>query len=102
MVPTKLYQLFTKLRAKQDRHKYMYIVYILISSKFHDRIHIGLTEDIAQRVDEHNASKSFCSRKYGPWDLVAYITFSQKKKASGFERYLKPGSGFAFLKKHLI
>ena len=80
----------------------MRIVYILVSRKYPDRIYIGLTENVSQRVDEHNADKSLYSRKYGPWELAAYITFSQKKKASEFERYLKSGSGFAFLKKHLL
>ncbi|MDD5505103.1 MAG: GIY-YIG nuclease family protein [Candidatus Omnitrophica bacterium] len=80
----------------------MHIVYILISKKYPDRIYIGFTKDISRRVDEHNADKSSYSRKYGPWELVTYITFSQKKKASEFERYLKSGSGFAFLKKRFI
>ncbi len=80
----------------------MHIVYILISKTYPDRIYIGLTEDISRRVDEHNADKSYYSRKYGPWELVTYITFSQKKKAVEFERYLKSGSGFAFLKKRFI
>jgi putative endonuclease len=80
----------------------MHIVYILISKKYPDRIYIGLTEDISRRVDEHNTDKSPYSRKYGPWELETYITFGQKKKAVEFERYLKSGSGFAFLKKHFL
>jgi predicted GIY-YIG superfamily endonuclease len=80
----------------------MHIVYILISKKYPDRIYIGLTEDISRRVDEHNADKSFYSRKHGPWELATYITFNRKKKAVEFERYLKSGSGFAFLKKRFI
>jgi len=80
----------------------MYIVYILISEHHPDRAYIGLTEDISRRLDEHNANKSSYSRKYGPWELVTYITFSQKKKAVEFERYLKSGSGFAFMKKHFL
>ncbi|MFH1507169.1 MAG: GIY-YIG nuclease family protein [Candidatus Omnitrophota bacterium] len=80
----------------------MNIVYILISKKYPDRIYIGLTEDVSRRIDEHNADKSSYSRKYGPWELITYTTFNDKKKAIKFEKYLKSGSGFAFLKKHLI
>lgn len=80
----------------------MFIVYILVSKQYPERIYIGLTEDISQRVDEHNAGKSAYSRKYGPWELVTYTTFKHKKKATEFEKYLKSGSGFAFLKKHLL
>ena len=80
----------------------MYIVYILISKKYPNRIYIGLTEKLTQRVGEHNIGKSSYSSKYGPWELATYVTFSQKKKAAEFEKYLKSGSGFAFLKKHFI
>jgi putative endonuclease len=80
----------------------MCIVYILVSKQYPDRIYIGLTENIAQRVIEHNTGRSSYSRKYGPWELVTYTTFSHKKKAIEFEKYLKSGSGFAFLKKHYI
>jgi len=80
----------------------MYTVYILVSKQYPDRIYIGLTENLTQRVRAHNIGKSSYSSKYGPWELATYITFSQKKKAAEFEKYLKSGSGFAFLKKHLL
>lgn len=44
----------------------MFIVYILVSKKYPGRIYIGLTENISQRVSEHNAEKLSYSRKYGP------------------------------------
>ena len=80
----------------------MYIVYLLVSKQYDDRIYIGLTENISQRVDEHNAGKSPYTRKYGPWELRTYITFDKRKNAVDFEKYLKSGSGFAFLKKHFL
>ena len=91
-------------RAKQSRtiNRVMYIVYILASKQYADRIYIGLTENISQRVDEHNAGKSPYTRKYGPWELRAYITFDKRKNAVDLEKYLKSGSGFAFLKKRFL
>lgn len=80
----------------------MYIVYVLVSKQYPDRIYIGLTENISQRVIEHNSGKSSYSKKYGPWELRTYIIFDKRKNAVDFEKYLKSGSGFAFLKKHLI
>ena len=80
----------------------MYIVYILVSRQYADRIYIGLTENISQRVDEHNAGKSPYTRKYGPWELRTYITFDKRKNAANFEKYLKSSSGYAFTKKHLF
>ena len=80
----------------------MYIVYILVSKKYADRIYIGLTENVLQRVNEHNIGKSSYTKKYAPWELRTYITFDLKKSAIDFEKYLKSGSGFAFIKKHFL
>jgi hypothetical protein len=35
-----------------------------------------------------------------PWHWVTYVAFSDHAKATAFERYLKSGSGHAFLRKH--
>ncbi|MGB2630354.1 MAG: GIY-YIG nuclease family protein [Candidatus Omnitrophota bacterium] len=80
----------------------MFIVYILISKKYPERCYIGFTENLENRLKEHNDFKSHYSSKYGPWELQTFITFKDKKKAKSFEEYLKQGSGFAFLKKRLI
>jgi predicted GIY-YIG superfamily endonuclease len=37
-----------------------------------------------------------------PIKLVFYLAFSDKYKAFEFEKYLKTGSGRAFLNKHII
>lgn len=37
-----------------------------------------------------------------PVELIAYFAFSDKTIAFNFEKYLKSGSGRAFLKKRLI
>jgi putative endonuclease len=42
------------------------------------------------------------TRKFKPWDLVAYIGFADEPTAHAFEKYLKSGSGKAFLKKRLL
>ncbi|MCX5715804.1 MAG: GIY-YIG nuclease family protein [Candidatus Omnitrophica bacterium] len=80
----------------------MFTVYILTSKQYPDRTYIGLTEDLSKRMDAHNAGQSPYSKKYGPWELTAYTTFKNKQKAVEFEKYLKSGSGFAFLKKHFL
>ncbi|MBU1888156.1 MAG: GIY-YIG nuclease family protein [Candidatus Omnitrophica bacterium] len=79
-----------------------FIVYVLVSTQYSDRIYIGLTENLSQRINEHNSEKSTYSSKYGPWKLAVYITFTQKEKAVKFEKYLKSGSGFSFLKRHFL
>ena len=80
----------------------MYFVYILRSIKHTERLYIGLTEDLENRVEEHNRDESKYSKNYAPWDLEAYVAFKDKAQAVNFEKYLKSGSGFAFLKKRLL
>lgn len=80
----------------------MNIVYVLISKKFPDRCYIGLTNDLERRIKEHNNGDSVYSKRYMPWQLQAYITFKNKIRAKQFEKYLKSGSGFSFLKRRFI
>ena len=80
----------------------MYTVYILKSIKYPEHIYIGYTENLNERIKEHNSEKTGYSSKYAPWEITTRITFKSKKKAKEFEKYLKNGSGFAFLKKRLV
>lgn len=77
-------------------------VYILISINHPDKYYIGSTKDVAKRLSEHNQLKCVYSRRYAPWRLETYLVFYNEELAGKFEKYLKHGSGHAFLKKHLI
>lgn len=79
----------------------MHYVYILKSVN-HDEIYIGLTDDLKRRFAEHNEGKSFHTKKYMPWHMNTDVSFSSREKASNFEKYLKTGSGKAFLRKRLL
>jgi len=78
----------------------MWCVYIIRSLSHPDRIYIGLTSDLNDRIKGHNAKKSPHTSKYTPWELVSYTAFSEKAKAFEFEKYLKSHSGRAFAAKH--
>jgi predicted GIY-YIG superfamily endonuclease len=80
----------------------MYTVYILRSINHPDRLYIGLTTDLEKRLKCHNADTSTYSRRYSPWELEISIVLKDKKTAEDLEKYLKSGSGFAFLKKRLL
>lgn len=80
----------------------MYIVYILVSLKNPLKYYIGLTENLSKRLEDHNNQKSGYSSKYAPWKIETFIDFQDQFLAQAFEKYLKSGSGFAFLKKRLI
>ena len=59
-----------------------------------------VTEDLKQRLKQHNAGESFHTSKYVPWELVNYFAFTSKTAAINFEKYLKTGSGQAFANRH--
>ena len=80
----------------------MHYVYILRSVNNPHRLDIGYTQDLDKRLVEHNRGDSGYSKTYAPWELEAYVVFKNGSLAQDFERYLKSGSGHAFLKKRLL
>ena len=79
----------------------MYYVYLIESVSAQGERYLGMTTDLKERLQEHNAGKSFHTSKFRPWKLKTYIAFTGRAKAGAFERYLKSGSGHAFARKHL-
>ena len=79
----------------------MFYIYILNSLVNKDRMYVGYTEDLANRLAEHNSGECIHTKKYKPWKLCVFMAFDDQKKAIAFERYLKSGSGRSFAKRHL-
>ncbi|AZO42472.1 GIY-YIG nuclease family protein [Mesorhizobium sp. M7D.F.Ca.US.005.01.1.1] len=79
----------------------MWYVYLLESKAVEGERYIGVTSDLRRRIAEHNAGKSSHTSKFLPWRIVTYIAFSNRAKATSFERYLKSDSGHAFANKRL-
>lgn len=78
----------------------MFYVYIL---KLNNGEHyIGFSDDLKQRILDHQAGKCVTTQKFRPIELLWYSAFKNKYKALQFEKYLKQSSGFAFRNKHLI
>jgi putative endonuclease len=78
----------------------MWYVYVLKCND--DTSYVGCTTDVNRRLDEHNSHKVFYTKDKTPVTLITYISFSNKYKAFEFEKYLKSGSGRAFLHKRLF
>lgn len=78
----------------------MTYVYIL-QSEDGEHFYTGLTDDLRQRLEKHNAGEVPHTSKFRPWLLNTYVAFSQASRAVAFEKYLKSGSGRAFASKHL-
>ena len=79
----------------------MFYVYIL-QSQIDKSYYTGVTEDLKNRIKEHNTGKAIFTSTKGNYELAWYCAFSDKKKALEFEKYLKQGSGFAFARKRLV
>jgi predicted GIY-YIG superfamily endonuclease len=80
----------------------MTYVYLLESVYYRGHLYIGITADLRQRLRYHNEGKSPHTRKFKPWNLISYTAFADEKIAYSFEKYLKSGSGKAFIGRHYI
>ncbi len=79
----------------------MHYVYIL-KSILDGSNYIGTTTDLKRRLQEHNSKGFKFTTTKQPYKIIQYSVFKDKIKAYKFEKYLKSGSGIAFLKKRLI
>ena len=79
----------------------MFYVYCIESQSLPGRRYIGFSEDLEQRVVDHNDGCNRSTAAGRPWKLKGYAAFDSKIVALNFERYLKSGSGHAFCRKHL-
>ena len=76
----------------------MYYVYSL---KCEDGYYVGCTNDLKDRMERHQKGHVPATATRVPLELEFYFAISDKYKAFEFEKYLKSGSGRAFVKKHL-
>ena len=76
----------------------MYYVYILSCSD--GKPYTGCTNDLKDRILRHQQGHVPATKDRLPIKLVSYFAFFNKYTAFNFEKYLKSGSGRAFLKKH--
>ena len=79
----------------------MHYVYMIESTAKLNQCYVGYTDNLRQRLIDHNAGKNVSTAPHRPWRLRTYLAFSTKTQALAFERYLKSGSGHAFAKKRL-
>lgn len=78
----------------------MFYVYILLCSE--NKTYIGCTDNLRQRLQRHKDGHVTATRSRLPIKLLSYFAFKDKYVAYNFEKYLKSGSGRAFLKRHVF
>jgi len=76
----------------------VYYVYLLECNK--SKTYIGCTNSLKERLERHKKGYVPATKPFLPVKLVTYFAFSNKYTAFNFEKYLKSGSGRAFLRKH--
>ena len=80
--------------------KTMWYVYILTCKD--KKTYIGCTEDLKDRFERHKKGRIKTTKDKIPVRLHCYFAFVDKYITFNFEKYLKSGSGRAFMRKHLI
>jgi len=73
---------------------YVYAIIILID----ERIYVGISSNIENRLKYHNLGKVFSTKGYRPWKLFYKEFVGNRLKARKREKYLKSGCGKEFLK----
>jgi putative endonuclease len=78
----------------------MQYVYILKSKK-DNKMYIGCTNNLQNRLSLHNGGKVSSTRLRVPFELVFYEAFRNKKDAFAREQWLKTGWGRNHVQKML-
>jgi putative endonuclease len=79
----------------------MHYIYI-IKSKKNNSLYIGRTQNLKNRLREHNAGEGFTTKKYGPWVLVYFEGYALEKDAKQREHNLKYfGKVYSQLKRRI-
>ncbi|PNQ75256.1 endonuclease [Hanstruepera neustonica] len=77
-----------------------YFKYVL-SSEVDGRLYKGHTDNLDNRIIEHNVGKTKSTKGYLPWELVYFETFETREESIEREKYFKTGVGRQFLKQKL-
>ncbi|MCL5798330.1 MAG: GIY-YIG nuclease family protein [Patescibacteria group bacterium] len=74
--------------------------YVYILRCKDERFYIGCTDNLKDRIERHQKGQVPATKDCLPIKLISYFAFSNKYTAFNFEKYLKSGSGRAFIKQH--
>lgn len=79
----------------------MYYTYILRNTVT-SRYYIGYSPNLKNRLIKHKSGKVLSTRSNLNYELEWYCAFKTREQALAFEKYLKTGSGNAFMKKRFF
>lgn len=82
-------------------HNTVFYTYILRNS-ITGRYYIGYSSDLKNRLKEHLEGSVKSTKSNRNYQLEWYCGFKTEKQAIAFEKYLKTGSGIAFMIKRFF
>jgi putative endonuclease len=85
-----------RLRRRKPVEIVVWFVYVLWSEKLRKR-YVGSTEDVAERLRDHNSGRTPFTRRGVPWTLIHSEAFETLVEARRRERFLKSGVGRKWL-----
>ena len=74
----------------------MYYVYA-ISSLCRNYIYVGLTDNVARRLKQHNKGYNRSTKPYAPYELLFTQVCVDRAEARQLEKYYKSGCGKEYL-----
>ena len=78
----------------------MFYTYVLLSEK-DNKLYVGWTEDLKQRLEDHNRGSVESTRHRRPFNCIYYEACVGRKDAIDREKQLKTGFGRAYLKRRI-
>ena len=77
---------------------YIYAIVSLLDN----RIYVGMSKNVNQRIHEHNAGKVISTKPFIPWIMFFNQFAGDSKSARKLEKYFKTAAGKKKLRKILI
>ena len=79
-----------------------YVVYVLYSEKY-DRLYIGFTSNLIERMKSHNIlGKGGYTSRFRPWFVVYLEFFEEKADSLKREKQLKTSGGRTFIRSKIL
>ena len=79
----------------------MFFVYILYSASF-NRIYVGQTKNIENRLESHNSGNVISTKHYKPWTMIHSEQFATRSEAMNREKELKTSVGRRWIRTHSL
>jgi putative endonuclease len=76
----------------------VFYVYVLKSKNDYSQ-YIGLSQNVEERLEEHNTGRVNSTKSKRPWQLIYTESFTTRLEARKREKYLKSAAGRRFRKQ---